>query len=544
VKLPTPKLANRMLLANFAANFLAVFVVQTIIFMVDQPMEAVSLAKLQRIESLFLPLAFLVPVVLTLMYERPIRQLLSRVAAGRAVSAILRLSAQRRLLNEPFALILLDTAVWLLAALIYPIAIWIETQDIALVHRSIYINMGTGFTTITVAFFLLERILQKQLAPILFPQGRLVDVPGVIHIRVSTRLAALFLACGAIPLLSLAYLVYRLSPGPPELLRKAVMVNTLLYLIIGATVTMLVARNLSAPVRDIIAGLKRIAIGRFDRPVKVTSNDGLGYTGDIINEMMVGLRERDHLRDALALADEVQRNLLPTKAPLAAGLDIAGSCRYCEQTGGDYYDFLPDGDPREGRIGIIVGDVADHGIASALLMTTGRALLRQRTALRGGLDCIVSDVNKELAVDLDTSGRFMTLFYGHIDRPKDTVSWVNAGHDPALLYVPDTDHFTELGGHQLPLGAFADSRFTAEHTEMIAGQILLVGTDGIWEAVNARGEMFGKERFKAVVRRQHRGSAQEITDSVMVALKAFCQEVAPADDITLVVVKALPVGKG
>jgi sigma-B regulation protein RsbU (phosphoserine phosphatase) len=323
-----------------------------------------------------------------------------------------------------------------------------------------------------------------------------------------------------------------------------VIVNTLLYLFIGTTVTVLVTRNLAAPIRDIIAGLKRIKVGRFDQSVKVTSNDVLGYTGDIINDMMAGLRERDHLRDALALADEVQRNLLPAKAPAAAGLDIAGSCRYCEQTGGDYYDFLPDGDPDKGRIGIIVGDVADHGIASALLMTTGRALLRQRTALKGGLDRIVIDVNRALSADLDTSGRFMTLFYGHIDRPADAISWVNAGHDPALLYAPDRDHFAELGGHQLPLGVFTDSRYQANRTEMIAGQILLVGTDGIWEAANARGEMFGKERFKAVVRRHHQSSAQEITDSVMAALKAFCQDVAPADDITLVVAKALPYGAG
>ncbi|MEJ2638929.1 MAG: SpoIIE family protein phosphatase [Desulfosarcinaceae bacterium] len=544
MKLPTPRLANRMLLANFAANFLAVFVVQSIIFMVDPPVEATTLAKLHRIDILFLPLAFLLPTALTLAYERPIRQMLLRVTAGRAVSTTLRGSAQRRLLNEPLVLIFMDIAVWVLAALIYPLAIWIETQNIAVVHRTIYINLGSGLTTITVAFFLLEHILQNQLAPIFFPRGRLFAVPGVMRIRVSTRLGAMFMACGAIPLLSLAYLVFRLSPGPPGQLHTAVIVNTLLYLVIGATATLLVTRNLTAPVRDIIAGLKRISVGRFDRPVRVTSNDALGYTGDIINEMMVGLRERDHLRDALALADEVQRNLLPNKAPVAAGLDIAGSCRYCEQTGGDYYDFLLDGPSAEGRIGIIVGDVADHGIASALLMTTGRALLRQRTALSGGLDRIVSDVNKELAADLDTSGRFMTLFYGHIDRPADAISWVNAGHDPALLYDPDRDHFTELGGHHLPLGAFADSRFSAERVEMIAGQILLVGTDGIWEAVDAKGEMFGKERFKAVIRRHHRGSAQEITDSVMATIKAFCQDVAPADDITLVVAKALPVRKG
>lgn len=529
-----------MLVANFMANFLAVFVVQTIIFMVDTPVPEATLSKVHKVDIFFLPLAFTLPAVLVLLYERPVRRMLARIEAGRVVSAGLSRIAQRRVLNEPFVLMLMDTGLWLLATLLYPLTIWADTQDIALAHRSIYMGMATGLTTITVAFFLLEHVLQKQLAPVLFPDGRLFAVPGVLHIRISTRLVAMFLACGAIPLLSLAYLVYRLSPGPPEQLRLAVVVNTALFLIIGATVTLLVTRNLTTPTRAIIAGLKRIAVGHFDHPVQVTSNDALGYTGDIINEMMAGLRERDHLRNALALADEVQRNLLPAKAPQVAGLDIAGSCIYCEQTGGDYYDFIPDGSPAAGRIGLIVGDVADHGIASALLMTTGRALLRQRTALSGELHTIVGDVNRELAADLDASGRFMTLFYGHIDRPANAISWVNAGHDPALLYTPDEDHFTPLGGRHLPLGAFADSRYQTDTCPMVAGQILLVGTDGIWEAVNGRGEMFGKERFRKTIRRHHQESAKEIAEAVMAALQAFCTGVAPADDITLVVAKALP----
>jgi sigma-B regulation protein RsbU (phosphoserine phosphatase) len=529
-----------MLVANFLANFLAVFVVQTIFYMVDTPVPEATLSKIHRVDTLFLPTAFFLPAVLTLLYERPIRRMLARLSAGRAVPTDLSRMAQRRVLNEPFVLMLMDAALWLLATLLYPLTIWADTQNIALVHRSIYMGLASGLTTITVAFFLLEHILQKQLASVLFPDGRLSAVPGVLHIRISTRLTAMFLACGAIPLLSMAYLVYRLSPGPPGQLRLAVVVNTTLFLIIGATVTLLVSRNMATPIRAIIAGLKRIAVGRFDHPVRVTSNDALGYTGDIINEMMAGLRERDHLRDALALADEVQRNLLPTEAPRVVGLDIAGSCIYCEQTGGDYYDFILGGPPESGRVGIIVGDVADHGIASALLMTTGRALLRQRTALPGELHTIVGDVNRELAADLDASGRFMTLFYGHIDRPANTISWVNAGHDPALLYTPGEDHFTPLGGRHLPLGAFADSRYQTDGCAFVEGQILLVGTDGIWEAVNVRGEMFGKERFKAAVRRHCQATANEIAGGVMAALGAFCGAVSPADDITLVVAKVLP----
>jgi phosphoserine phosphatase RsbU/P len=125
-------------------------------------------------------------------------------------------------------------------------------------------------------------------------------------------------------------------------------------------------------------------------------------------------------------------------------LDIAGQSIYCERTGGDYHDYLGMGDCHEGRIGIVVGDVSGHGIPSALLMTSARSSIRQRASRSGSIAQIVSDVNRQLTRDVEESGRFMTLFCSQIDTHSRSISWVRAGHDPAILYDPVTDSFEKL----------------------------------------------------------------------------------------------------
>jgi sigma-B regulation protein RsbU (phosphoserine phosphatase) len=190
--------------------------------------------------------------------------------------------------------------------------------------------------------------------------------------------------------------------------------------------------------------LKGVRNGHFDKKIQVTTNDEIGYTGDVINEMTEGLKERERLQQSLDIAMEVQQNLLPNKDPEIEGLDIAGTSIYCEETGGDYYDYLLTAENGQKKICVVVGDVADHGIPSALLMTTARAFLRQRTSRSGELDQVVADVNRQLTRDVEDSGRFMTLFICEIDRSKQVIHWVNAGHDPAMIYDREGSQFEEL----------------------------------------------------------------------------------------------------
>lgn len=222
-------------------------------------------------------------------------------------------------------------------------------------------------------------------------------------------------------------------------------------------------------------------------------------------------REHRHVKHSLSLAMEVQQNLLPRSDPIVEGLDISGKSIYCDETGGDYYDFLETEAWLDGKIGIIVGDVSDHGIPSALLMATVRAHIRQRCSASENAGQMMADVNRKLSQDVQDSGRFMTLFYSRIDRHSNTIRWVNAGHDPAIVYDPDQDAFDELnGGSNLALGVLEDAEYTELQCSFAPGQVIVIATDGIWEARGPNNDMFGKERLYDIIRQNAALSAKEI----------------------------------
>lgn len=284
--------------------------------------------------------------------------------------------------------------------------------------------------------------------------------------------------------------------------------------------------------------LKGVRDGDLYNKVQVTTNDEIGYTGDVINEMTEGLRERDRMRHSLDLAREVQQNLLPKSAPKIQGLDIAGVSIYCERTGGDYFDYLPVDEHGLGKIGVVVGDVSGHGIPSALLMTTARALIRKNAALSDSIANIISDVNQQLWLDVKESGRFMTLFYSVIDGQNKRIRWVRAGHDPAIFYAPESDTFEELKGSGIALGVDENWQYQEnEKTGLLEGQIIMLGTDGIWEAHNAKGEMLGKKRIYEIIRQHAKASANEILAAIIDTLKNHTRDQTPEDDATLVIVK-------
>jgi phosphoserine phosphatase RsbU/P len=143
--------------------------------------------------------------------------------------------------------------------------------------------------------------------------------------------------------------------------------------------------------------------------VQVLSNDEIGYTGDAINEMTKGLIEREKMQLSLNLAKEVQQNLLPKGNLNVDGFDIAGKSVYCDETGGDYYDFIIIDDTDEPKICVAIGDVSGHGIPSALLMAAVRSSLRQRTSLPGSTAEIISDVNRQLVKEVEDSGQFKLI---------------------------------------------------------------------------------------------------------------------------------------
>jgi phosphoserine phosphatase RsbU/P len=245
------------------------------------------------------------------------------------------------------------------------------------------------------------------------------------------------------------------------------------------------------------------------------------------------------LRESLAVAADVQRTLVP-KAPTGLpGLDVAGRMTPCDAVGGDYLDFLT-GDDFAGRgFGVAVGDVMGHGPAAALLMTAARACLRMRASRPGGVAEVVTDVNRHLAVDLGDVERFMTFYL--LEVRDDTVSWVSAGHEPALLVDPGSGTVSDLEGDGPVLGIDPDIAFR-EHRAPFRepGLVLALCTDGVTEAWNDDGEQFGRERLKQSLLRHAPQDASAILEAVMCDVVNFRGPAPQKDDLTLVVLKRTP----
>ena len=540
------RLKNCLLWANFVSNVFGFIIVYFLFRSLYYPLDASMLRASEYVNMVFTPGAFLLVALFTLLYERPIRRYLDLQYKKASIPAELAINARRKLLNEPFFLILVDFSIWLLAAIVFSTLYWSLGANREVIMRPIIMNLITGLITVTVAFFVIEHHLQKKLVSHFFPEGGLSTIPNALRIRISTRLAAVLLACNLIPFVAVLSLFSGLSQaqydpiGLFEKLRFGTYTLAFVFMATSTWLIMLVSSNLSRPFKEIVHVLQSIRNGHFDQRVRVTSNDEIGYTGDVVNEMTEGLKERERMSKSLELAMEIQRSLLPQANPMTKGFDIAGVSIYCDETGGDYFDYLDICENERGETAVVVGDVSGHGIPSALLMATARAFIRLRSSLPGSISSIVSDVNRQLTRDVEGSGQFMTLFYLALDSATRRLRWIRAGHDPAILYHPANDTFEELKGDGLVLGIDEDWVFEEnERVGLEAGQILFLGTDGIWEAHNSQGDMFGKEAVRNIIRQNAKASAAEIQEAILSSLRKFQGDADPEDDVTLVVIKVL-----
>jgi len=293
------------------------------------------------------------------------------------------------------------------------------------------------------------------------------------------------------------------------------------------------------PMMDLVAFVHRIHQGDLEQELKLEYSTEFVQLSKQINTMTAGLRDRMRLRSSLALAQEVQQNLLPSGRPEIKGLDIAGHATYCDETGGDYFDFLKIAGQPDTTAAIAVGDVVGHGVAAAMLMATARGILRSRCRTPGTLAELLTHLNSLLVED--TGGdRFMTMLLMTVDAKRKEMCWATAGHDRPIVYDPATDRFSEFKGSGMSLGLIKKAVYQ-EHlfTDVQPGQVIMALTDGLWEAFNRDGEMFGKNRVRNLVRRFANLSAAELSERINAELSRFLDAKSPDDDLTFVIVKVL-----
>lgn len=242
--------------------------------------------------------------------------------------------------------------------------------------------------------------------------------------------------------------------------------------------------------------------------------------------------EKRRLEEEVAIGQRIQRTFLPERNPELPHFDIAGANYSSDLVGGDYYDFIRIADQ---HVGIVVGDVSGKGIPAALIMASFRASLIAEIRNNYAIRTVFTKVNRLLWESIEPD-RFVTAMYGVLDVPERRFTYVNAGHNPAFLYRAGEDRFDSLDATGPLLGTLETASYKERHAEIPAGDVLVLYTDGVTEAMNGAGEFFGEDRLRDVIRDRKGDPAALIVRAIWDAVRAFRGR-EQDDDLTVVVVK-------
>ena len=245
--------------------------------------------------------------------------------------------------------------------------------------------------------------------------------------------------------------------------------------------------------------------------------------------------EKGRLERELQMAFEVQASLMPSHTPQLPGWEFAAHWQPAREVAGDFYDFIPG---PNGPLGLVIADVTDKGMPAALFMALSRAIVRASvTSAASPVEGIVQ-ANRLICAD-STNSMFVTLCYAQLDPLTGGLTYVNAGHNPPLVYQSRADQLERLTRTGMALGVFPDAPFEQRTVHLDPGDFILLYTDGVTDAMNEQGQDFGIERLQEAVRTHRHASAPEFLAGLQAELTRFVGATAPFDDVTLLVAKRL-----
>jgi phosphoserine phosphatase RsbU/P len=271
------------------------------------------------------------------------------------------------------------------------------------------------------------------------------------------------------------------------------------------------------------------------------------------DDLNAQVRKQERLTRELEIGAEIQARLLPSKCPDIDGIELAALCKTASQVGGDYYDFIPVSfthpthEPYQNANAdcwsLVIGDVMGKGVPAGLIMTMTRGMLRTDILNRHSPARILQDLNSVMYGDLETSNRFVTLFYSEYDPKTQTLVYSNAAHHPPLLWRSHSDRIERLDTDGMLIGLDINTEFCESQVQLYPGDTIIYYTDGFTDAANPNGDRFEEENLeKAFYDACHRcQNPQDILDYLFAQVQSFIgRQGVQNDDMTLIVLKVKP----
>ncbi len=239
--------------------------------------------------------------------------------------------------------------------------------------------------------------------------------------------------------------------------------------------------------------------------------------------------EKEKLERELEVAREIQLGILPRSLPQRPDILFDARITPTRAVGGDFYDFIPLGDE---TIGVAVGDVSDHGVASALFMALTVALLRAEAQRSSHLPQVLQNVNRQL-LGMNEANMFVTVLYGELNCTTRQFNYVRAGHELPIVLNGRGEFIPQNKGQGMPLGLYDNPDLDEQTIVLGANDTLLLYTDGATDAFDTHGERFGKERLEKALREVRQASVDGLCQSLLSLIQSYSGDVPQYDDITL-----------
>ena len=349
------------------------------------------------------------------------------------------------------------------------------------------------------------------------------------------------------------------SQGVGQGLLVGLIVIGALFLVIQAAALvagLVLAKSITGSVHELFVGTERVRQGDFTHKIAVYEKDQLGELSESFNSMtasiedlLVQAAEKKRLEEELRIAHEIQMSLLPQGPLTMPGLSVTAICVPAREVGGDYYDFLPLDDR---RVGVLIADVSGKGTSAALYMAELKGLVLALSLIHSSPRDLLIAANRIIAKHLDARS-FITMTYAVLDLGARTMTYARAGHTP-LIYVPaqNGDGAPRLArilapdglvlGLKIDEGQMFERLLEEETIPLQAGDLYLLFTDGITEAMDPADDCFGEARLGRLVEEYGGLPADELRERVLSEIASFVGDAPQHDDMTMILLKVEDMG--